>query len=79
VSPTIAEALGEMEGAAAELRVRHKDHRTACLAAVAPGQLTAADAFARIEAAGRLDRIAQQAWRTAAHLLGRGAAGDGRE
>ena len=71
VSPEIAEALAGMEAAAVELRALQQSHRAATLAAVAPGQLTAADAFARIEAAGRLDRIARQAWLAAAHLLGR--------
>jgi phosphate:Na+ symporter len=76
VSPAIAEALAEMESAAVELAALQRSHRTATLAAVAPGQLTAADAFARIEGAGRLDRIAQQAWLSAAYLLGRGAQGN---
>jgi phosphate:Na+ symporter len=71
VSPEIAEALAGMEAAATELRALQQSHRAATLAAVAPGQLTAADAFARIEAAGRLDRIARQAWLAAAHLVGR--------
>lgn len=77
VSPAIGAALATMEQAAVELRIGQKSHRAATLAAVAPGQLTAADAFARIEAAGRLDRIAQQAWLAAAHLLGRDAPVDG--
>jgi phosphate:Na+ symporter len=76
VSPEVAAALGEMEDAARGLRALQKSHRAATLAAVAPGELTAADAFARIEAAGRLDRVAQQAWLSAAHLLGRGPHGD---
>lgn len=78
VSPDLAEALGELENAAAELAALERSHRAETLAAVAPGQLTAADAFARIEAAGRLDRIARQAWLAAAHLLGRAAHGDPR-
>jgi phosphate:Na+ symporter len=52
-----------------------RDHRAATLASVAPGKLTAADAFARIEAVRRLDRIANHAWRSSAHLLGRGGHG----
>src|SRR5262249_52472052 len=73
VSPEIAAALAEVEGAAKELDAMQRDHRAATLASVAPGKLTAADAFARIDAARRLDRIAYHAWRSAAHLLGRGA------
>ena len=73
VSPEVAAALAEAEGAARELRDLQRDHRTATLASVAPGELTAADAFARIDATWRLDRIAHHLWRSSAHLLGRGA------
>lgn len=76
VSDEVAAALVGMEGAARELRALQRSHRAASLAAVAAGELTAADAFAQIEAAGRLDRVAQQAWLSAAHLLGRGGDGD---
>lgn len=72
VSPEIAAALAEAEGAARELDALQRDHRAETLKAVAPGSLTAADAFARIEAVRQLDRIAHHAWRSAAHLLGRG-------
>ncbi len=72
-SPETAEALAEMEQAAAELAALQRSYRAATLAAVAPGMLTAADALARIEAAGRLDRLAHHAWRSAAHLLGQAA------
>jgi phosphate:Na+ symporter len=76
VSPEIAAALAEVEGAARELDALQRDHRAATLAAVAPGNLSAADAFARIDAARRLDRMAHHAWRSAAHLLGHGAHAD---
>lgn len=76
VSHEVDAALTEVEGAAKELAALQRDHRAATLAAVAPGKLTAADAFARIEAARRLDRIAHHAWRSAAHLLGRGEHGN---
>ncbi|MEP9375092.1 Na/Pi symporter [Aquabacter sp. CN5-332] len=76
ISPKVAAALAEGEGAARELDALQRDHRAATLASVAPGELNAADAFARIEAARRLDRIAHHAWRSAAHLLGRGGHGD---
>jgi phosphate:Na+ symporter len=76
VSPEIAAALAEAEGAAKELDALQRDHRAATLASVAPGKLTAADAFARLDAASRLDRIAHHAWRSAAHLLGRGVRDD---
>ena len=72
ISSEIAAALAEVEEAARDLDALQRDHRAAILASVAPGRLTAADAFARIDAARRLDRIAHHAWRSAAHLLGRG-------
>ena len=72
VSPEIASALADVERAAAELDVVQRDHRAATLASVAPGKLTAADAFARIDAVRRLDQIAHHASRSVAHLLGRG-------
>lgn len=70
ISPEVVAALAEAEGAARELDALRRDHRAATLAAVAPGELTAAEAFARIETLGRLDRIAHHAWRSAAYLLG---------
>jgi phosphate:Na+ symporter len=76
VSPEVDTALADVENAAKGLEALQRDHRATTLAAVAPGKLTAADAFARIEAARRLDRIAHHAWRSAAHLLGRGEHSD---
>jgi len=73
VSSEVAVALAEMEGTARELDALQRDHRTATLASVVPGELSAADAFARIEAVRRLTRISHRTWRSAAHLLGRGA------
>jgi phosphate:Na+ symporter len=72
VSAEIGAALAEVERAAKELDAMQRDHRAATLAAVAPGKSTVTDAFARIDAARRLDQIAHHAWRSAAHLLGRG-------
>ena len=72
VSAEVGASLVELERAAKELDAMQRDHRAATLASVAPGELTATDAFARIEAARRLDRIAHHAWRSAAHLLGQG-------
>lgn len=72
VSADIDAALAVAERAAKELAALQRDHRTFTLAAIAPGKLTVTDAFVRIDAARRLDRIAHHAWRSAAHLLGRG-------
>ncbi|MDL2399797.1 Na/Pi cotransporter family protein [Rhizobium mayense] len=72
VSSEIVATLSEAEGAAKELSALKRDHRATTLASVAPGKLVAADAFARIDAVRRLDRIAHHAWRSAAHLVGHG-------
>lgn len=72
MSQEIGAALAEVEAAAQALDGMQREHRAAVLASVAPGQLTATEAFAQIEAARRLDRIAHHAWRASAHLLGRG-------
>ncbi len=72
MSAEVRAALAEAETAAKALQAMQRNHRAAILASVAPGRLTASDAFARIDAARRLDRIAHHAWRSTAHLLGRG-------
>ena len=72
VSPEVGKALAEVEGAAKTLSAMLPDHRTAILASVAAGQATATEAFARIDAVRRLERIAHHASRSAAHLLGLG-------
>ena len=71
-SPEARAALAEVESAAKALDSKLREHRAAVLASVAPGQATATEAFARVEAARRLDLIAHHAWRSTAHLLGRG-------
>ncbi|ODV17158.1 MAG: hypothetical protein ABT25_30240 [Variovorax sp. SCN 67-20] len=72
VSAEGGSSLAEIERAAKEVDAMQRGHRVATLAAVAPGKLTAAEAFARIDAARRFDRIVHHAWRASAHLLGRG-------
>lgn len=76
LSPEMTATLSGAEAAASELKADQRDYRTRTLAAVAPGQLSAADALAKIDAARALDRIANHAWRAAAHLLGRGRPDD---
>jgi len=75
-SSEVAAALARLERAANELEAVLRDGRVATLASVAPGRLTAADAFARLDAIRRLDRITHHAWRSAAHLLGQVPADD---
>jgi len=72
VSDEVRAALAEAGTAATTLSAMQRTHRAAVLASVAPGQSTALDAFARIEAVRRLDGITHHAWRAAAHLLGLG-------
>ena len=72
VSPDVEAALFDAEGAARKLDMLQQDHRAATLASVAPGNLTPVDAFARMEIVRRLDQISHHAWRSAAHLVGRG-------
>ena len=70
-SPEAEAALAELESAAKALDSMQREHRAATLAAVAPGELRAAEAFARVDAVRRLDGITHHAWHAAAHLLGR--------
>jgi phosphate:Na+ symporter len=72
-SPEASAALAEIESAAKALEAMLPGHRATILASVAPGQLTATESFARIDAARRLGDIANHAWRSTAHLLGQGA------
>jgi phosphate:Na+ symporter len=72
VRPEAGAALAKAETAAKALTAMLPEHRAAILASVAPGQSTASEAFARIDEARRLDRVAHHAWRAAANLLGRG-------
>ncbi len=72
VSPEVGAALAEIEHAAKELEAMHRGYRAMTLASVAPGNLTATEALARIDSARRLDRIVNHAWRSAAHLVGQG-------
>lgn len=72
VSSEVATALAAVEDAAGKLDSLQRDYRAATLSSVAPGKLTAAEALTRIDTARRLDGIVNHAWRSAAHLLGRG-------
>ncbi len=74
-TPDAAAALAEAESAAKALGAMQREHRMAILASVGPGGVTAAEAFARVDAARRLDALAHHAWRSAAHLIGRDETG----
>ncbi|WP_233237875.1 Na/Pi cotransporter family protein [Bordetella sp. LUAb4] len=72
VSVEVASELAELESATRELDAIERDHRAATLAAVSPGGLTATEALTRIDNVRRLARLAHHAWRSSAHLVGRG-------
>ena len=70
-SPEAEAVLAELASVANALRSMQPQHRAATLLSVAPGKLRAAEAFARVDAVRRLDGMTHNAWRAAAHLLGR--------
>jgi phosphate:Na+ symporter len=70
-SPEAEAALAELESVAGALHSLQRQHRAATLFAVAPGKLSAVEAFARVDAVRRLNGMTHHAWRAAAHLLGR--------
>jgi phosphate:Na+ symporter len=67
------QALAELERCANELGVLRREHRRATLGSVASGALNADEAIARVDTVRRLEAFAHHAWRSAAHLVGRGA------
>jgi phosphate:Na+ symporter len=75
-SATVAsteQTLAQLEHWAKALGELRRDHRSATLSSVASGAVTADEAIARVDAVQRLEALAHHAWRSAAHLVGRGA------
>jgi phosphate:Na+ symporter len=66
------EALVQLEHYATELGALRRTHRSATLSAVANGTLTADAAIVRVDTVRSLEALAHHAWRSAAHLAGRG-------
>jgi phosphate:Na+ symporter len=66
------QAIAELERCATQLSEIRRTHRSATLGAVANGTLTADAAFVRVEAVRSLEALSHHAWRSAAHLVGRG-------
>jgi phosphate:Na+ symporter len=66
------EAIAELEHCTAQLRDMLRTHRSATLAAVANGTVTADAALVRVETVRSLEALSHHAWRSAAHLVGRG-------
>jgi phosphate:Na+ symporter len=67
------QTLAELEHCAKALAELRKGQRSATLSSVATGGLAADAAIARVDAVRRLEALAYHAWRSAAHLVGRGA------
>jgi len=65
-------ALVRLEQSAKALGELRLAHRSATLSAVATGALTADEAIVRVDAVTRYEALARHAWRSAAHLVGRG-------
>jgi phosphate:Na+ symporter len=66
------ETLGQLERSAMELEKLRRDYRSETLGAVANGMLTADAAMVRVDTLRSLRGLAYHAWRSAAHLVGRG-------
>jgi len=66
------QTLAQMENCAKALGELRKDHRSATLSSVAVGGLTVDEAIVRVDTVRRLEALAYHAWRSAAHLVGRG-------
>jgi phosphate:Na+ symporter len=66
------QALVQLERCAAELKELQRGCRSATLGAVANGTLSADAAIIRVETLRSLEALAHHAWRSTAHLVGRG-------
>jgi phosphate:Na+ symporter len=66
------EALVRLERSAAQLEEMQRSYRSTTLGAVADGTLSADAAILRVETVRSLQALAYHAWRSAAHLVGRG-------
>jgi phosphate:Na+ symporter len=65
-------AIAELERCAMQLDDMRRTHRAATLGAVANGALSADAALVRVESVRSLGALSHHAWRSAAHLVGRG-------
>ncbi len=71
-TPNSASSLANAERCANMLRDLRRKHRQASLSAVGMGKLTVDEAMVRVDAVQRLEALAHHAWRSSAHLHGRG-------
>jgi phosphate:Na+ symporter len=72
LSTSAEEALVLLEDCAKTLKELQRTYRGTTLSAVATGALTADKAIVRVDNVRRLEALANHAWRSAAHLVGRG-------
>jgi phosphate:Na+ symporter len=66
------DALVQLKRCAGELGELRRSRRAATLGAVANGTLTVDAAIVRVDTLRSLEALAHHAWRSAAHLVGRG-------
>jgi phosphate:Na+ symporter len=66
------QALAKLERCAMQLGELRRTHRRATLGAVADGTLAADAAIVRVDTLRTLEALAHHAWRSSAHLVGRG-------
>jgi phosphate:Na+ symporter len=66
------EAIAELERCTTNLAELRRSHRRTTLGAVANGTLTADAAIVRVDTLRSLEALAYHAWRSTAHLVGRG-------
>ena len=71
-TPDALSALTKLEQCAKTLGELRSAHRSATLSAAATGALTADKAIVRVDKVRWLEALAHHAWRSAAHLVGRG-------
>ena len=73
IGESTEQVLAQLAHCAKTLGELRRDHRRATLSSVSNGQVTADDAIARVDTVRNLEALAHHAWRSAAHLMGRGA------
>jgi len=66
------EALAQLEHSATQLEELQRSYRSTTLGAVANATLSADAAIVRVDTVRSLEALAHHAWRSAAHLVGRG-------
>ena len=65
-------ALDRLASCAKEMSALRRTHRSATLNAVATGALKADEAIVLVDIVRSLEALTNHAWRSAAHLVGRG-------